>query len=84
MENHKKVCRVFNDFEYCLIFISAVSDCVLIFAFTSLTDVSVDTANSAVGIKNCVITSGKDNHEETGRSSMRKYCSYEKLCYILL
>ena len=56
-EKYKKVYKVLNDFEYFLIFISAVSDSVSISAFTSLIDTSVYIASSAVGIENCAITS---------------------------
>ena len=35
-EKHKKVCRALNYFEHFLLFVPAVSECVLISAFTSL------------------------------------------------
>ena len=35
-EKHKKVCRVLNYFEHFLIFVSAISVCVSIFAFAAL------------------------------------------------
>ena len=54
-EKHKKVCSALNYFEHFLVFISVVSDCVSISAFTSLVDVPVDVVNYAVGLKICAI-----------------------------
>ena len=54
-EKHKKVCRALNNFEHFLIFSSAFSGYVSIFAFASLVFVPVGITISAVGIK---ITAG--------------------------
>ena len=51
-----KVCRVLNDFEHFLIFVSTVSDCLTISAFDTLVGVPLDIASSAVGLKICAIT----------------------------
>ena len=40
-EKHNNVCRALNYFEYFFVFISAVSSCASISAFTSLVDVLV-------------------------------------------
>ena len=57
-EKHQKVSRALNDFEHFLIFISAVSGCVLIFSFASLVGIPVGITNSPVGLKICAITAG--------------------------
>ena len=55
-EKHKKACNALNYFQHFLIFISAVSGCVSIFAFASLAGVPVGIASSAARIKTCAIT----------------------------
>ena len=59
-ENHKN-CVVFKLLWKFLYFISAVSGCVLIFAFASSAGVPVGTASSVVGIEVCSITTGIKN-----------------------
>ena len=48
----KKVCKALNCFEHFLVFISAVSSCVLMSAFASLVGVFIGIASSAVELKN--------------------------------
>ena len=48
--------KVLNFFERFLIFISAISECVLIAAFASLVGIPVSITSSAVGLKICVLT----------------------------
>ena len=55
-EDHKKACGALKYFEHFLSFISGVSDCVSISAFSSLVGVPVVIASAAVGIKICAIT----------------------------
>ena len=50
-EKHKKVCKALDYFERFLVFVSAVSGCISISAFTSLVNVAVGIASSAVGFK---------------------------------
>ena len=57
-EKPKKVCRALNYFENFLVFVSYVSGCVWISAFTSFVGVPVGITSSAVGIKICAITAG--------------------------
>ena len=57
-KKHKKVCRALNYFEHYLIFISAVSGCVLISTFASLVDIPIGIKISAVGLKMSEITAG--------------------------
>ena len=59
-ENHKN-CVVFKLLWKFLYFISAVSGCVLIFAFASSAGVPVGTASSVVGIEVCSITTAIKN-----------------------
>ena len=58
MKTIKKVGRTLNYFEYFLIFVFAVSGCVLIDAFCSLFGVFVGILNSAVGLKISTLTAG--------------------------
>ena len=55
-EKHRKVCRALKYFEYFLVFVSAVSDCVSISTFVSLVGVFVGVLSSATGLKMCAIT----------------------------
>ena len=55
-EKHKKVCKTLSYFEHFLVFVFAVSGCVLISAFASLVGVPAGIDSSAVGLKVCVIT----------------------------
>ena len=57
-EKHKKVRRDLNYFEHLPVFVSIVSGCVSISAYTSLVGVPVHTASSAVQLKICAITAG--------------------------
>ena len=57
-EKHKKVGSALNYFEHCLVFVSAISSCVSIYAFLSLVGAPVSIASSAVGLKNYAITAG--------------------------
>ena len=52
----KKTCRNLGYFDHSLLFISAVSGCVSIYAFASLNAIPIGITNSAVGLKICVIT----------------------------
>ena len=49
------MCKILNCFEHFLVFISAVSSCVSISAFTSLVGVLVGISISAVALKTYVI-----------------------------
>ena len=62
-EMHKKVCRALNYFEYFLIFISAVSECVLVYAFASLVVIPINITDSAVELKICTILAGIKKHK---------------------
>ena len=50
-EKHRLDCRALNYFEHFLVFVSAVSDCVSLSAFTSLAGAPAGIESSAVGIK---------------------------------
>ena len=62
-EMHKKVCRVLNCFKYFLIFISAVRECVLVYAFASLVGIPINITNSAVELKICTKPAGIKKHK---------------------
>ena len=53
----KDVCRTLKYFEHFFVFISAVSDCVLISAFASLVGVPVGIGSSTSRLNTCVLTS---------------------------
>ena len=55
-EKHKNMLRCLNYFEHFLIFISAVSGCVSIFAFASLVGIPVGITSSEAGLKICALT----------------------------
>ena len=57
-KKHEKVCRGLKYFQLCLIFISAVSGSISVFAFASLVGVPVAITSSAVWLKFCAITTG--------------------------
>ena len=50
-KKQKRMCRTLNYFEHSLLFISAVTDCVLIFAFVSLARIPIGISSSAVLLK---------------------------------
>ena len=57
-KKHKKVCRVLNYIENSLIFISTITGCVSISAFTSLAGTPIGITSSAIGLEICVIIEG--------------------------
>ena len=57
-EKHEKVCRTLSCFEHFLVFISVVTSCVSISAFTSLVGVHVGIPSSTIGLKICAVTAG--------------------------
>ena len=63
VESIKRVCRVLNYFEYILVFVSAVSGCVLIPAFPLSVDVPVGIVDSTVSVKICAITAGNKKYK---------------------
>ena len=57
-KKHKKVCTALNYCKHFVIFISAVSGCVSIFAFASLACIHISITSSALELKICAITAG--------------------------
>ena len=57
-EKHKNACRGLNYFQHVLVFLSAISDYVSIFAFASLVCVPVGIKSSVLGLKICGLTAG--------------------------
>ena len=56
IENHKKTCRNLIYFEHFLLFISGVTGCVSIYAFSSLVGIPIGIISSTVGLKMCSLT----------------------------
>ena len=70
-EKHKKVCKTLSYFEHFLVFVFAVSGCVLISVFASLVGVPAGIESSAVGLKICAITA---EIRKKGKGLMRQCC----------
>ena len=62
-KKHKKFCRVLNYIGDSLIPNSTVTGCISISVFASLVGITVGIANSAIGLKICVITAGIKKHK---------------------
>ena len=58
-KKHKKVCTALNYIEHFLILSSAITRCVSIFSFASLDGIPIGFTSSAIGLKICAITAGK-------------------------
>ena len=71
-ENHKKVNRTLNCFEYFLIFISAVSRCLSIHAFAFLVGIPTGITGSAVGLKICAIIAGIKKYNSIIKENRKK------------
>ena len=67
------MCKAFNCFENFLIFISAVSGSVSIFAFAPLVDVSVGIKGSPVGLKVCAITARITRYKSIIKKKKKKH-----------
>ena len=72
-QKQKTVCRILNYFEYFLAFVSAVSECVSIYAFASLVGVSVGIASSLKILKICVITVGIKKYKSIIKKKRKKH-----------
>ena len=72
-KKHKKTCKYLDYVEHLLIFISTVTGCVSISAFTSLVVVPVGITSSAVGIKMYAITAGIKNYKSVIEKKKRKH-----------
>ena len=55
-KKHRKMYRTLNYFEHSLLFMSAVTRCVLISAFVSLVGAPIEITSSAIELKICAIT----------------------------
>ena len=66
------MCRTLNYFKHFLVFMSAVSGCVSISAFSSLVVVPVGIASCEVGIKICAITAVINNYKLIIKKRRRK------------
>ena len=58
-EKHNKVCIALNYFEHFPISVSAISGCVLISVFASLSAIPVAIASWEVGLKICALNAKK-------------------------
>ena len=62
-KNDRKVCVVFSYNKHLFIFISRVTRCVSISAFTSLVAIPLGIMSSATELKNCTITTRIKNYK---------------------
>ena len=70
-EKHKNVCRGLNYFQHFLVFLSAISDCVSIFAFASLVCVPVGIKSFVLGLKVCGLTAKIKKYESVTKKKER-------------
>ena len=79
-KKHKKSCRTLNCFDRFVLFISAVSRCVLMSVFTSLVVASMGIASSPVVFKMCAIYAGikkyKPNIQKKKKKKRDKKCRF--------
>ena len=73
IEKQKHVCRALNNFEQFLIFVSAVSRCISISAFSSLAGTSIGITSSAVGLKVCALTTTIKNYKSIIMKKRKKH-----------
>ena len=70
------MCNALIYLDHFLFFVSAVSSCVSIFAFSSLVGVTVDITSSAVGLRNYAVTQELNSlsqlSRKRGKSSIRQ------------
>ena len=59
-KKHRKMYRTLNYFEHSLLFMSAVTGCVLMSAFVSLVGAPIEITSSAIELKICAITFAND------------------------
>lgn len=69
---HKNVCMALNYAEEQLISVSAVSGCISISNFTSLVDIPMDIASSAVRLKTQTITAGIGKYNTIIKEKLKK------------
>ena len=60
---HKKVCTTLNYIENFLTWSSAITGCILISAFASLSGILIRITSSAIGLKTWTITAGIKNYK---------------------
>ena len=72
-EKYKKGCKILNYFEHVLVFVSAVSRCVSIFAFPSLVGVPAGVGSSVVGTKIWAITAGIKKYIYINKKTSKKH-----------
>ena len=72
-KKHKKFCATLNYIEHFLIWASAVTGCISIFAFASLLGIPIGTTSPAIGLKNFVITAGIKKYMSIIKKKKKKH-----------
>ena len=62
-KKHKSVCTILNYTDYSPILISTITGCVSISAFAFLFGIPIGIANSTIGLKICVISTGMKRYK---------------------
>ena len=72
-KKYKKFRRNLNYFKYFLVFVSAVTGCVSISAFSSLVGIPVDIMSSVVELKICSFTAGIKKYRSIIKEKRKKH-----------
>ena len=72
-KKQKKFCTTLNYTEHFLIFVSEVTGCISISAFTSLLIIPVGITSSAIGSQNCAITGGIKKYSSIIKKKQKKH-----------
>ena len=70
---HKKVYTIADYIEHFLILASAITRCISIFAFCSLSGVPIEITISAIGLKICAITAWITKYKLINKKMKRKH-----------
>ena len=70
---HKKVSTTLNYIEHFLILASTITGCISISAFASLIGIPMGITSSAIGLKNCAITTGIKKHKSIIKKKKKKH-----------
>ena len=72
-KKNKKVCTALNYIEHFLILSSTITGCVFIFDFASLVGIPIGITSSAIGLKNCAITTVIKKYKSIIKKKKKKH-----------
>ena len=70
-KKHKKVCTTLNYIELFLILASAITEYILISAFSFLVGIPIKIMSSATGLKICAITAGIKRYKSLNKKEKK-------------